>query len=150
MSLLRTRLAKQEDIIQIGSLFDQYRQFYSQMPDIALATQYIEQRMQNKESVILVAERNVELIGFCQLYPTFCSVEAAPIMVLYDLFVSPSARKTGAGRALMMVAQEYAKQKGFVRLYLSTAKTNKTAQSLYQSLGWERDEIYLSYNLGLI
>jgi ribosomal protein S18 acetylase RimI-like enzyme len=150
MADLSTRLAKLEDLEQVANLFDQYRQFYSQVPDIALATKFIEERMQRQESVIWVAEKNAEIFGFCQLYPTFCSVEAAPIMVLYDLFVGPKARNTGVGRALMESAQQYAAQNGFARLYLSTAKNNFTAQALYESLGWERDEVYFSYSLGLI
>jgi ribosomal protein S18 acetylase RimI-like enzyme len=71
-------------------------------------------------------------------------------MVLYDLFVSPKARNAGVGRALMESAQQYAKQNGFARCYLSTAKNNFTAQALYESLGWERDDVYYSYSLGLI
>jgi len=142
-----TRLAIFEDVGQIANLFDQYRQFYEQAPDIALAKKFIGERMKNQESVILVAENAGELIGFCQMYPTFCSVEAAPIVVLYDLFVSQAARKTGAGRALMLVAQDYAKQNGFVRLDLSTAKTNVNAQALYESLGWQRDEVFYHYSL---
>jgi ribosomal protein S18 acetylase RimI-like enzyme len=142
-----TRLAMLEDVGQLANLFDQYRQFYEQAPNIALATKFIGERMKNQESVILVAENAGELIGFCQMYPTFCSVEAAPIVVLYDLFVSQAARKTGAGRALMLVAQDYAKQNGFVRLDLSTAKTNVNAQALYESLGWQRDEVFYHYSL---
>lgn len=142
-----TRLAMLEDVGQLANLFDQYRQFYEQAPDIALATKFIGERMKNQESVILVAENAGELIGFCQMYPTFCSVEAAPIVVLYDLFVSQAARKTGAGRALMLAAQDYAKQNGFVRLDLSTAKTNVNAQALYESLGWQRDEVFYHYSL---
>jgi ribosomal protein S18 acetylase RimI-like enzyme len=33
-----------------------------------------------------------------------------------------------------------------VRLDLTTAKNNHTAQSLYESLGWVRDEIFYAYN----
>ena len=36
------------------------------------------------------------LIGFTQLYPTFCSVRAAHTFVLYDLFVTPAAREAAA------------------------------------------------------
>ncbi len=35
---------------------------------------------------------------------------------------------------------------GKARIDLSTAKTNKPAQMLYESLGWIRDEVYLVYN----
>ena len=85
-------------------------------------------------------------MGFCQLYPSFCSVIAQPIYTLYDLFVAPEARKSGAGRALMQAAHEHAKQHGFARLDLSTAGTNHKAQALYESLGWVRDEVFLYYN----
>ena len=141
------RIASLKDVEQVAHLFDQYRQFYEQAPDIALATQFIGDRIKNQQSVILVAENAGELVGFCQMYPTFCSVEAAPIVVLYDLFVAQTARKTGAGRALMLAAQDYAKQNGFARLDLSTAKTNHAAQALYESLGWVRDEVYFAYSL---
>jgi ribosomal protein S18 acetylase RimI-like enzyme len=94
-----------------------------------------------------VAQNSDEkLIGFCQIYPSFCSVAAAKIGVLYDLFVDNSARKTGAGRALMLAAHEYAATNGMARLDLSTAKDNLTAQALYESLGWQRDEIFYAYS----
>lgn len=60
---------------------------------------------------------------------------AAKIGVLYDLFVDSAARKTGAGRALMLAAHEYAAKNGMTRLDLSTAKNNLKAQALYESLG---------------
>ncbi len=147
MSALEVRKATPSDVISIANLFDQYRQFYEQAPDIALATQFIGDRISKQESIILLAENEGEAIGFCQMYPTFCSVEAAPIVVLYDLFVGKSVRKTGAGRALMLAAQSYAKKNGFARLDLSTAKTNHAAQALYESLGWVRDEVFYHYSL---
>ena len=86
------------------------------------------------------------IIGFCQIYPSFCSVIAAKIGVLYDLYVNESARKTGAGRALMLAAHEYAANNGMARLDLTTAKDNLKAQALYESLGWVRDEVFYTYN----
>jgi ribosomal protein S18 acetylase RimI-like enzyme len=147
MNALKIRLADMGDLEEVANLFDQYRQFYEQTPDIALARKFISDRIKRQQSVILVAENNGKLTGFCQLYATFCSVKAAPIVVLYDLFVVQIARKSGAGRALMLAAQDYAKQDGFVRLDLSTAKTNVNAQALYESLGWQRDEAFYHYSL---
>jgi len=85
-------------------------------------------------------------IGLCQCYPTFCSVIAAPILALYDLFVAPEARRLGAARALMLAAEQEARQQGKARLDLTTAKSNLPAQRLYESLGWQRDEVFLIYN----
>src|SRR4051794_8905670 len=136
MSAVTIRLAAPSDLAAIATLFDAYRQFYEQPADAALALQFIGERMRGQESVILVAQGAGSIVGFCQLYPSFCSVIAQPIYTLYDLYVAPEARKTGAGRALMQAAHDYAQQHGFARLDLSTARTNHQAQALYESLGW--------------
>ncbi len=150
MSRLRIRRAGRDDIAGVAPLFDAYRQFYARPPDPALAERFIRERIERNESVILVAETDAdELVGFCQLYPTFCSVSAASIYVLYDLFVRPAARRTGAGLALMQAAQAQAQRDGMVRLELSTAKTNAPAQALYESLGWVRDEEFFTYSLDI-
>ena len=145
-----TRRATVQDTAAIAPLFDAYRRFYAQAPDLPLATRFIHDRLQHDESVVLVAENaGGEALGFCQLYPTFCSVAAAPICVLYDLFVQPEARRTGAGRQLMLAAQAHASAHGFARLDLTTARTNASAQSLYESLGWLRDEDFHAYSKAL-
>jgi ribosomal protein S18 acetylase RimI-like enzyme len=83
------------------------------------------------------------------MYPTFCSVAAAPILVLYDLFVTSAARRTGAGKALLLAAHAYAQQAGVVRMDLSTAKNNLAAQALYESLGWKKDTQFFTYSLSV-
>jgi ribosomal protein S18 acetylase RimI-like enzyme len=135
------------DIPAVAELFDLYRQFYEQPPNLPLARQFITDRLSNHESAILVAESPASgLLGFCQLYPTFCSVEAQPIYALYDLFVRPLARKAGVGRLLLQAAEARAIAEGKARMDLTTARTNTPAQSLYESLGWMRDEVFFAYN----
>jgi len=150
MSAFKIRLANIQDLESLSLLFDAYRQFYEHTPDVALAKNFISDRLNNKDSIILVAQNSSQILtGFCQIYPSFCSIIAAKIGVLYDLFVDTSARKTGAGRALMLAAHEYAANNGMVRLDLTTAKDNLKAQALYESLGWERDEVFYTYNKNL-
>ena len=135
------------DLASVARLFDLYRQFYDQPTSPQLAYEFINERFTRSESVLLVAESTQQgVVGFCQMYPTFCSVEAAPIYSLYDLFVLPEARKLGAGRQLLLAAEAKAAADGKVRMDLTTAKTNLSAQSLYESLGWIRDEIFYAYN----
>jgi ribosomal protein S18 acetylase RimI-like enzyme len=144
---ITTREARLSDVAAIAALFDLYGQFYEQAPDLSLALAFIQERLSKQESVILVAVSDgAGLVGFCQLYPTFCSVEAKPIYVLYDLFVHPSARQSGAGKLLMQAAEAKAAADGKFRMDLSTAKTNAAAQSLYESLGWVRDDVFYTYN----
>ena len=149
---IKIRTAHLDDLEPLAELFNAYRQFYEETSDIGLARRFLQDRLNNKDSIIFVAEsagnenQAQQLIGFCQLYPTFCSVIAAPICVLYDLFVDANIRKSGAGKALMLAAHEYAADNGYARLDLTTAKTNLTAQSLYESLGWVRDDVFYTYN----
>lgn len=140
------RPARISNLEQLAVLFDQYRQFYEQTPNIVLAKHFISERLNKQDSVILVAENDAgKLIGFCQIYPSFCSVIADKIGILYDLFVDASMRNTGAGRTLILAAHEYATNNGLARLDLTTAKNNVKAQALYESLGWVRDEVFYAY-----
>jgi ribosomal protein S18 acetylase RimI-like enzyme len=150
MSSIGTRPAEARDLEAVAELFDAYRQFYEMPPDLALARRYLDERFQRRESVILVAEdAGGVIVGFTQLYPAFCSVLADRTFVLYDLFVTPAARGTGAGRALMEAAETHARSNGAARLQLETARTNVVGQSLYESCGWKRDELFYVYAKGL-
>jgi GNAT superfamily N-acetyltransferase len=141
------RQASVQDVDVIAPLFDAYRQFYEQPADAAGAAEFIGARLRQSESVIFLAcTADGQGVGFCQLYPSFCSVIARRIGVLYDLFVSPAARQGGTGRALMQAAERYAPTAGWARLDLTTAKTNTQAQALYASQGWVRDDIFYAYN----
>lgn len=146
MNNIQIRYGQLEDIDAVGTMFDAYRQFYGMKPDLQCATGYIRARLTNRESVILVAHNDSATIGFCQLYPSFCSVFAGPILVLYDMFVQPEARKYGAGRALLSAAERHAAENGAVRMDLRTAKTNQAAQSVYEAAGWIRGEMFYDYS----
>ena len=96
MSQLDIRHARVADAARIAPLFDAYRQFYEQPADAAAAG--LHQRAPERgESVILLASVDGAPVGFCQMYPSFCSVIAAPIYVLYDLSRRPRARAARAG-----------------------------------------------------
>ena len=146
----QTRQAEHDDLDAIAPLFDAYRQFYEKPADLALARRYLDERFKRKESVIFVAENEAgEIVGFTQLYPAFCSVLADRTYVLYDLFVTPAARGTGAGRALMEAAEAHGRKSGAARLQLQTAVTNKIGQSLYESCDWVRDDLFYTYEKSL-
>ena len=147
MQIIRAGL---DQLDEVAELFDQYRQFYEQPPDPHGCRAFIEARLERDESVIFAARADGgELVGFTQLYRSFCSVEMGELVYLYDLFVAPAARRRGIARALMEAAREYAAERGTVRLQLETAKTNLPGQALYEDLGWERDDEFLTYHLPL-
>lgn len=146
MSPVSIRLAGLAELDTLARLFNAYRQFYEQPDDLALARRFLEERLQRGESVVLLAEgAGGQGLGFCQLYPSFCSVEAQPIFSLYDLFVTPAARRLGVGRALLRAAEGLALERGVARLDLTTARSNARAQALYESEGWVLDQVFLAY-----
>jgi ribosomal protein S18 acetylase RimI-like enzyme len=147
MSDVQIRLAEHKDVEAVGVLFDAYRQFYRMDADLQRASAYIGARIEQGESLVFVAENATkEIVGFCQLYPTFCSVFTARLFTLYDLFVDSNLRQQGIGKKLLMAAEAYARQQGAVRMDLRTAKSNLSAQALYESAGWVRDEMFFSYS----
>lgn len=144
------RRAAPADLDLVAPLFDAYRQFYEQPPDAELARRFIGDRLAAGDSVIFVAlDADGAAVGFTQLYPSFSSVSARRIWALNDLFVAPSARRGGAGRALMEAARRHAVETGARRLTLSTAHTNTTAQRLYEALGYVREGRFRQYDLEL-
>lgn len=147
MHSIKISTATKADVAAIAHLFDAYRQFYQYPPDLALASSYIAERIEKADSLILLAQdASAQALGFCQLYPTFCSLEAKPIYALYDLYVAPAARGAGIGNLLLLAAEQSAREHGMCRLDLTTAKTNLSAQAAYEALGWVRDEVYFSYS----
>lgn len=56
------------------------------------------------------------------------------------------ARRKGVASALLSAATAFAKSLGAVRVSLSTAISNESAQALYQAAGWTRDEQFLVYH----
>ena len=143
------RRAQVADAELIAPLFDAYRQFYRQSADLPLALAFLRERLTLNESVIFVAQdQQGQGIGFTQLYPSFSSSSARRICILNDLFVTPSARGNGVARQLLDTARNHAVATGAKRLALSTARDNP-AQKLYESVGYERDNVFYHYSLAL-
>lgn len=138
-----------DDSEKIGEVFDLYRQFYKKDPDKIISIKYIKQRLANKDSKIFFVEENNVCIGFVQLYITFDSLELAKKIILYDLFVRSEYRKKGIGAMLMNAAKNFAEENNIGGIELSTAISNNTAQSLYESLSYERDTEFYNYYLSI-
>lgn len=133
----------------VAPLFDQYRVFYRQPSDPALAQAFIAERVANRESVIFLALQDGEPVGFTQLYPSFSSVSARRTWILNDLYVVPSCRGQGVGSALLERARAHAQETGAKGLGLQTAVDNLNAQRLYEALGYRRSEGFYSYFLAV-
>jgi len=127
------------DLDALATLFDAYRQFYGQAPDLPLARQWLRERLRFGESVVLVAKRGGAAVGFGQLYPMFSSVRTARTWILNDLYVEAAARRQGAGRALLEAGVAFAREDGAAGISLETTRDNAAARALYRAAGWQED-----------
>jgi GNAT superfamily N-acetyltransferase len=139
-----------KDIDRIAPLFDGYRQFYGKPTDLKAARQFLYERFKNYQSVIFVANaENGDGVGFAQLFPSFSSVSMERTFILNDLYVAPSARRSGVAAKLLDAATQYGRSVGAIRITLSTGMENNSAKALYLSQGWKQDEAFHVFHLGL-
>jgi GNAT superfamily N-acetyltransferase len=130
------RQAGPADVARAAPLFDAYRSFYAQPPDLARAHDWLAQRVAQGEATLLLAERDGRTVGFTLLYPGWSSVSTGRVLVLNDLYVDPSARRAGVASALLRAAAQAGRDQGALRLVLETARGNLAAQALYVREGW--------------
>ena len=128
------------DLDALAVLFDAYRQFYGQAPDLPRARQWLRERLRFGESVVLVATHGGTAAGFVQLYPMFSSVRTARTWVLNDLYVDTAARRKGVARTLLDAAADFARHDGAAGICLETTRDNAAARALYRSAGWHEDD----------
>ena len=99
MSTATIRKASINELEPLAVLFDTYRQFYEQAPDIALAKAFIAARLNNKDSVIFVAENSEgKLIGFSQVYLVFArsSLQKLAYFMIYMWILAYVKQALGA------------------------------------------------------
>ena len=144
---LQIKIAQPNDFEKIGEVFNLYRQFYEKESNIEACRNYIYERLINNEAQIFYIENEKECMGITQLYTTFDSLELSKKIILYDLYVRSEYRNKGIGRMLMNAAKSFAEKKGVTSIELSTSINNKNAQSLYESLNYQRDTEYYDYYL---
>ena len=116
-------------------LWTGYNRFYrAEVPPGV--TNALWQKLLTPEAAItgLVAEHNGTIVGLAHILFHASTWSHAPSCYLEDLFVTPTARGTGAARALIEAAAETARRHGADRLYWHTQDFNAPARSLYDTL----------------
>lgn len=71
------RRATKEDLNQLATLFDEYRQFYGASSNIQESFNFLKQRFENQESVIFIHVKDDVFTGFVLLYQGFSSVSCS-------------------------------------------------------------------------
>ncbi len=103
--------------------------------------------MQDRQLHGLAARRGGAIVGITHylFHPTAWA--AGPACYLQDLYVDESARRTGAGRALIEAVAERAREQRAARLYWLTQEGNAVARRLYDRLAHTSGFIRYEYPL---
>jgi GNAT superfamily N-acetyltransferase len=104
----------------------------------------------DREGFQLVAhDDSGRAIGFATVFWTWSTLSASRIGVMNDLFVDPDARGDGTADELIAACASRVRQRGGSSLEWQTAKDNHRAQKVYDRVGGERDDRWLSYSIEL-
>ncbi len=94
----------------------------------------------------LIAEQGGRAVGMALFFPHYSTWTGTPVLYLEDLYVTPEARGSGAGFALMTALAEIASARGWKRLDLSVLDWNP-ARKFYEQLGMSHESEWLLYRL---
>ncbi len=98
------------------------------------STDNLYELFQTEGSQYYVALLHDEIVGGGGIYPTEgLSYDTCELVKMY---LSPQARGTGLGRALIEKCIQQAKEKGFTRIYLETMPELKQALNIYAKFGF--------------
>lgn len=134
------------DLDVLAELFDQYRQFQGKASDLPAARAFLKARFDHGESVVFVAHKGSEPMGFAQLYPSYSSVALARVFTLNDLFVREAGRRKGVASKLLAAVESHAWSHGAARITLNVARDNAPGQALYEAQGWGQDSQFFMYH----
>ncbi len=95
----------------------------------------------------LICERDGQPIGFAVWFLTYSTWLAKNGLYLEDLYVTPDARGTGAGKALLKRLASIAVEKGCGRFEWGVLDWNEPAIRVYQSIGAKPLDEWTRYRL---
>lgn len=95
---------------------------------------------------LIARDESTAPIGFATVFWSWQTLDAARVGVLNDLFVVPTVRGSGTGRALIERCLGACRERGVAKLVWETAPDNAAAQRLYDGIGAAKST-WLSYEL---
>ena len=100
----------------------------------------------------LIAERDAdsggsEILGYALFFPTFSSFLTSTGVWLEDLFVRPSHRGAGVGRALLSAVAASVRERGGERLEWAALDWNELALGFYRRTGASTMQEWITHRL---
>jgi ribosomal protein S18 acetylase RimI-like enzyme len=87
-------------------------------------------------------------LGYMILGGLRASFYPVSVGFVYDLWVAPEHRQKGVARFLLREAERWAKTRGYRKMKLEVAVTNRPARDLYESAGYRVERMYMGKPAG--
>ena len=131
-SVITVRPAAAQDYARWRELFDDYNRFYEREPDDPVAN-HVWSRIMDASAPVHAAVALVDgrLVGITNYLLHESTGTTQPVCYLQDLFVDPSIRARGVGKALIDYVLAEMRRNGWQRVYWATRETNYRARGLY-------------------
>ena len=137
------------EIEALAEIFDQYRAHYGEGADASRSARWLGENLSTSRLRVFVAEDNERFVGFAITMEVPASLRLAHFWQIRDLFVLPTHRRLGVGRALLASVRAAAIASGALRLVLQTEDDNDPALRLYADSGYAMIKGYCSLMLPL-
>ena len=110
---------------------------------------FLVSQLEDDEVVVLVAEREGEVIGYVYagLEPRSWKELRDACGFIHDVAVLEEGRRIGVATALVEAAAQWLRQRGAPRVVLWTADRNDAAQRLFDRLGFRRTMVEMTREL---
>lgn len=131
------RPAAVEDVPVIAQLIRELAE-YERAPNDAIATEAGLREVlfgEKPAAAVLLAYEGEEAVGFAVYFFNFSTWLGRPGLYLEDLFVRPSVRGKGYGRALLSRLAQIARDRGCGRMEWAVLDWNEPAIGFYKTLG---------------
>jgi GNAT superfamily N-acetyltransferase len=145
---LAIRAAEPQDVRVLLELLGELAE-YERLTDQLRATPELMQEAlfgERPAAEALIAELEGEPAGYALFFQTFSTFLALPGIWLEDLFVRPTCRRHGVGRALLAAVAARARERGG-RLEWSALDWNELALDFYASLGAQQMKTWITHRL---
>ena len=137
-STITVRGAHDSDLDALISLLEEIMAHHGvPRPARGSLTRTLRSILTSDSHLFLVAESGGSIIGMCALVFTVSTWSAGPVCEIQDVIVTDESRGAGAGRLLLEAAEDVARERGCVRLFLHAEPANLGAHAFYRSLGLE-------------
>jgi ribosomal protein S18 acetylase RimI-like enzyme len=137
----RVRRATADDAALAARLMHDFNdEFDEPIDDVDVLERRYREQLPSGDVTVLLAGEAPEGVGFAQLRYRGQIYSDAPAAYLEELYVRPSKRGEGLGRALLEAVMEEARAHGADMIDLGTAETDSAARGLYESAGFTNRE----------